>query len=422
MAVIQGRTRKEIRQSVGYNLGSVYVSTATGGSTSTVVDTSLTTVIGGDNDHIGKWIVFTSGGLDGTIARVTDYVASTTTLTFQPTAGSSASGLAYELWDGDFAPARVHDFINQAVIEATGSAYDMVEDVSLHTDGHTLRFDIPSGISMIQDVFYRSSVEFTRLHACNTAFDETVDSDITVSIDSEDKRQGNGSNKFVIAAGASAGDIATDSITSKDISKYDYLEGWVKIALAAGTSAGNLKILLDDTASCASPLETLSVPALTNDTWTFFRVALANPELDTAIISVGLEYDSDLGACTVWLDDISVVRNDSAYWAKTPRNLWRIDKQAQDLVFDEYLDGFAPYTLIKLVGGDKPALLSSDSTTNEIDDGFIIERATALAFSASSGGPLTDPDARRQQAALWFGLAQASKRNFPMLVNVRTVN
>jgi hypothetical protein len=422
MAVIQGRTRKEIRQSVGYNLGSVYVSTATGGSTSTVVDTSLTTVIGGDNDHIGKWIVFTSGGLDGTIARVTDYVASTTTLTFQPTAGSSASGLAYELWDGDFAPARVHDFINQAVIEATGSAYDMVEDVSLHTDGHTLRFDIPSGISMIQDVFYRSSVEFTRLHACNTAFDETVDSDITVSIDSEDKRQGNGSNKFVIAAGASAGDIATDSITSKDISKYDYLEGWAKIALAAGTSAGNLKILLDDTASCASPLETLSVPALTNDTWTFFRVALANPELDTAIISVGLEYDSDLGACTVWLDDISVVRNDSAYWAKVPRNLWRIDKQSQDLVFDEYLDGFAPYTLIKLVGGDKPALLSSDSTTNEIDDGFIIERATALAFSASSGGPLTDPDARRQQAALWFGLAQASKRNFPMLVNVRTVN
>ena len=76
MAVIQGRTRKEIRQSIGYNLGSVYVSTATGGSTSTVVDTSLTTVIGGDNDHIGKWLVFTSGALDGTIARVTDYDAS----------------------------------------------------------------------------------------------------------------------------------------------------------------------------------------------------------------------------------------------------------------------------------------------------------------------------------------------------------
>ncbi len=56
MAVIQGRTRKEIRQSIGYNLGTIYVSTATGGSSSTVEDTSLTTVIGGNDDHIGKWI------------------------------------------------------------------------------------------------------------------------------------------------------------------------------------------------------------------------------------------------------------------------------------------------------------------------------------------------------------------------------
>ncbi len=124
MAVIQGRTRKEIRQSVGYNLGSIFISTATGGSTSTVVDTALTTVVGGNDDHIGKWLVFTSGALDGTIVRVTDYVASSTTLTFQPTQGSSASGLTYELWDQDFPPARTHDFINQAVIEATGHTYD----------------------------------------------------------------------------------------------------------------------------------------------------------------------------------------------------------------------------------------------------------------------------------------------------------
>ena len=98
MPVIQGRSRKEIRQSVGYNLGAIYISTATGGSTSTVVDAALTTVIGGNDDHIGKWIVFTSGALDGTIVRVTDYVASSTTLTFQPTQGSSATGLSYELW------------------------------------------------------------------------------------------------------------------------------------------------------------------------------------------------------------------------------------------------------------------------------------------------------------------------------------
>ena len=420
MAVIQGRTRKEIRQSVGNNLGSIFISTATGGSTSTVVDTALTTVVGGNDDHIGKWLVFTSGALDGTIVRVTDYVASSTTLTFQPTQGSSASGLTYELWDQDFPPARTHDFINQAVIEATGHTYDQVEDVSLHSDGHTLRFDVPSGISMIQDIYYRDSVEATRLHSCNAVFDETVDTDFEVSVDTEDKKQGTGANKFKIDTDAGAGDIATDSITSKDISKYDYLECWVKSTVA--TSAGNLKILLDDHASCASPIETLSVPALTADTWTFVRMSLSNPETNTAIISVGLEYDADIGACTVWVDDISVVRNDTAEWIKVPRNLWRIDKQSQEIIFDSYFDGLAPYDLLKIVGGDKPALLTSDSTTNEISDSYIINQSTALAFSASSGGPTIDPEGRRQQAAFFFGLAQVSKRNFPVLQNVRTVD
>ena len=142
--------------------------------------------------------------------------------------------------------------------------------------------------------------------------DENVDSDFEVTADTKIKKQGTASNRIVIADGAGAGDIVTDSIASKDISQYDYLEGWIKITRSseAATSAGNLKILLDDTANCASPLETLDVPALTDDTWTFFRVKLSNPESDTEIISVGLEYDSDLGACTVWLDDISVVKND----------------------------------------------------------------------------------------------------------------
>jgi hypothetical protein len=419
MPVIQGRTRKEIRQSIGYNLGALYVSTATGGATTYVDDTSLTTVVGGDDDHIGKWLVFTSGDLDGKIARVTDYDASAIRLTFQPTQSASASGLTYELWDSDFPPARIHDFINQAIMDATGQAYDPVEDISLHTDGHDLRFDVPSGISMIQDIYYRDKVDFTRLHACNAAFDETIDSDFTVSVDTEDKKQGTGSNKFIVAAAATGGELATDAITSKDISGYDYIEFWVKSTVA--TSAGNVKLHLDDTASCVSPVESISIPALTADTWTFVRDQIDNPELCSAIISVGLEYDAEIGACTVWIDDISAVKNDTAHWIKVPRNIWKIDRQANDIVFDSYLDGLAPYDLLKLVGGDKPALLSADSTANEIDDNYVIERATGLAFSSSSGGPSNDPDARRQQAAFWFGMSQSSRRRFPMLTNVRTV-
>ena len=275
---------------------------------------------------------------------------------------------------------------------------------------------------MIQDIYYRDSVEATRLHSCNAVFDETVDSDFTASVDTEDKKQGTGANKFVIAAGASAGDIATDSITSKDISKYDYLECWIKSTVA--TSAGNLKIHLDNGTVTAdgNDLESLNIPALTADTWTFVRITLSNPETDTAIISVGLEYDSDLGACTVWLDDLSVVRSDTAEWIQVPRNIWRIDKEAADLVFSPYFDGLAPYDLLKIVGGNKPALLTADSTANVIDDSYVVNAATGMAYSSSSGGRDTDPMGYRQQVNQFIGRAERIRQTFPMLTNVRTVN
>jgi hypothetical protein len=272
---------------------------------------------------------------------------------------------------------------------------------------------------MIQDIYYRDKVDFTRLHACASVFDESVDSDFTVALDTKDKKQGTQSCKFTIAAGASAGDLATDSITSKDISGYDYVEFWVKSTVA--TSAGNLKVHLDDTANCASPVESISIPALSADTWTFVRDKIDNPELCSAIISVGLELDSDLDACTVWLDDISAVKNDSAQWVKMPRNLWKIDKEAKDIVLDDYAHGVARYNLLKLVGGDKPALLTSDSDTSEIDEQYIIARATALAFASASGGPQTDPDNKNNMAGFWMGLSSSARRAFPLLTNVRLV-
>ena len=237
--------------------------------------------------------------------------------------------------------------------------------------------------------------------------------------DTKDKRKGTGSNKLIFSSSASAGQIVSDSISSKDISKYDYLECWVKSTVA--TSSGNLKILLDDTASCASPIEELDIPALTADTWTFVRLKLANPETDTAIISIGLEYDSDLNSCTVWLDDIKAVQNDTAVWEIFPKHLWRVDREARDLVLTESGKFESGYALLKITGGDKPSLLSLDTDTSEIDDSYIIARATGLAFASASGGPGTDPDALRQQAAFWLGLAEQSKRAFPLLITGRVV-
>ena len=416
---VQARTRKQLRQSIGYNLGALKVGTATGGTNNTLID--VNTFRGGDDEYIGKLALVTDANDSSqTTQYVNDYTASNNTIQFQQNSSFPIEdGDEYELWSEPYTPTRIHDFINQAIIDVTGQAYDPIESVALHADGSSMRYDIPSNISIINRLFYRTAVSFTTLHSCNAVFDETIDSDFTVSADTQDKKKGTASNKFVIAVGASAGDIATDSIDSKDISKYDYLECWVKSTVP--TSAGNLKILLDDSASCASPIETLSVPALSADTWTYVRIALANPETDTAIISVGLEYDSDLGACTVWLDDIKVVQNDTAVWEIFPKHLWRIDRESRDLVLTEGGKFEAGYALLKITGGDKPALLSSETGASEIDDSYIIARATGLAFASASGGSGTDPDTLRQQAAFWFGLAEQSKRAFPLLITGRVV-
>lgn len=421
MPSIQGRTREQLRQHIGRALGKLYVSTtkSSGGSTTTLLDESI--VLGGADTQIGKWIRFTSGSNENDTRRVTDSSIDTnvTTITFKPAVDVATAGETYELWDG-YNPDDIDDYINQAIMSATGWVYDPIENIELHGDGHQTRFDIPSNISMISKIEYRHKVKSTRIHACATTFDEATDGDFTQALDTKDRKQGTQSLKLTIAVGASAGDFVSDSITSKDISGYDTIEMWVKSTVA--TSAGNLKLLLDDSASCASPIETLSIPALSADTWTFVRMTLANPETDTAIISVGLEYDSDLGACTVWIDDIVAVANDTAEWTTLNRRNWKIYKESRDLVLLRDGQDAVGYSLIKIVGGDKPALLTSDSGTTEISEEYIIANAVTTALLSASGGPATDPDAKRQLSAFWAQQAERARRGFPMLVNVRSVD
>ena len=421
MPATQGRTLKQLRQAVGFNLGALHTGTAyDAGSNTTLISLSF---VGGDDTYNGKWVaVADASNSDSTEFRIiSDYTASAYRATLQQQLSfATAAGDSYEIWDQPYKPETINEFINQAIVDSTGLVYDPIENISLHGDGKQTRYDIPSGISQISKIEYRNKISYTRLHDCGTTFDEKTDSDFTQSLDTKDKKQGTQALKMVIASGASAGDFVTDSITSKNISGYDYIEMWVKSTVA--TSAGNLKLLLDDSASCASPLETLSIPALSADTWTFVRMQLSTPELDTAIISVGLEYDSDLGACTVWIDDITAVKNDTAEWSTLDRRLWKIDKEARDLILLRDGQDAIGYSLIKIVGGDKPATLSSETDTTEIPERYVIAFATMRALLANSGGASTDPDAKRQLAAYWDGETNRAKASFPMLTNVRTVD
>jgi hypothetical protein len=427
MPVIQGRTRKQIRQSIGYSLGALSTGTTyDAGSTTTLISLTFT---GGDDVHNGKWVVvFDTSNSDSAETRlVSDYTASAYRLTLgQALSFATVAGDTYELWDAPYNPSVIDEFINQSIISVTGNAYDPIENVELHGDGHQARFDIPSNISMIRKIEYRDKVSSTRIHACNATFDEvTTPTGFTQSLDTKDKKQGTQSLKIAFVAGAQAGAFIADSITSTNISAYDTIEMWVKVTgISSALVAGNLKLHLDDGTVTAdgNDKESLNLPAISPDTWTFARMSLANPESDIAIVSVGLEHDADLGAgVTVWIDDIVAVKKDTAEWVTLPRRLWRIDKESRDLVLVRDGQDAVGYHLIKITGGDKPALLSSDSTASEVDENFIIANAVNLALISTSGGPATDPDAKRQLSAYWAAQAERARKAFPMLVNVRQV-
>ena len=76
--------------------------------------------------------------------------------------------------------------------------------------------------------------------------------------------------------------------------------------------------------------------------------------------------------------------------------------------------------MLKITGGDKPALLTADSTACEVYDWYLIAKATALALSVDWGSP--DPGERRRQGIYWMSMAEEARRRLPMLQNLRTVS
>jgi len=65
-----------------------------------------------------------------------------------------------------------------------------------------------------------------------------------------------------------------------------------------------LSLLLDNSASCASPLEVLPLPALDADTWTKCSLVFANPDALGAIISIGIKSTGLTMGQIIHIDDV----------------------------------------------------------------------------------------------------------------------
>ena len=126
---------------------------------------------------------------------------------------------------------------------------------------------------------------------CETAW--TAGSDVTVSLDSGDKKVGTYSNKFVVVDAFTAGTVAY--IAFPNLSTYDGVKLWIKCSI--DTAAANLQLKF-----LSAP--TLDIPALSAGVWT--RVYLKFPATGPAGGNFMYLLSTDIGACTIHIDDIIV--------------------------------------------------------------------------------------------------------------------
>ena len=408
MAAIQSRTREQIRRSIAANLDQPPSSSATGtGSSTTIVDAST---LGGDDEYNGGWIVFTSGANDGVIRRVTDYTSSTGTFTFKPAAGSTSSDDTYEYWRSEFPPDRIHEFINQAITQRTSRGLVIDEDISNHGHIRDSRHDIPSAMVAVSQVDYRHQYSGKKVDEASTAW--TAGSSVTITADSEDNKAFSSSTRMYLS-GVSAATVGYKDISSLDLRRYDTLEFWFKSSVTH--AAGDLTIVLGEGSTLATPRETINIPAATARTWTYMRVSLANPELLSAIKSVGLKFVTGTSTRYIWINDIKAVDTESAVHNRLWSGTYRVDREARKVFLSESARKEVGYNLIRLIGYKLPSLLTADSDTATLDPDLITARATSKALFSLARGRTTDPDDNDRRAAFFEGIAAQAERSLPAI-------
>ena len=276
------KTRKQIRQSIGEMTGAMTTGTVNGtGSTSQVIDSNGLT--GGDDDYNGRFIAISDAGTaDAEYRRVTDYVSSTTTLSLQTALSFTPTTTdTYELWDERMPPERVNTLINDAIEEVSQTFLVPDQDESLFGSNKQRTYTVPSNIKLLSNVKVRNKVTHKLLNHANSD-DWTAGTSgpalTTVSKDTNEYRQG-GASLNLLNSSSSIADgtvLAYKNLSGAvDISHTDKVEFWVKSSTAL--SAGSLELELRETNNSGTLRETLSLPALSANTWTRCNIDLTNP-------------------------------------------------------------------------------------------------------------------------------------------------
>jgi len=143
----------------------------------------------------------------------------------------------------------------------------------------------------------------TLIEDCEDAWNESVAANITATADAEEMV---GTYSAKLTAGDTiAGNtvLATEVVAPGTLVAHTHLVWWSKTKTA--TSAGDYRFLLDNSGSCASPLETLNFEVSAAGRWRSNTVAFVTPANLTAVISAGVESETGMDAGDyVFVDDV----------------------------------------------------------------------------------------------------------------------
>lgn len=143
---------------------------------------------------------------------------------------------------------------------------------------------------------------------CEAAWDTAQGVNVVCSADNTVYKVGAYSAKMAVAEGVGAAAlIATEAVTSKDITTYELLVAWLRSTVAL--TADDWNLYLDETAACGGTIDkTLSIPALAASTWTRVAFDLGTVTGLDAIIAIGVYQKADKAALDFNVDDVGIYK------------------------------------------------------------------------------------------------------------------
>jgi hypothetical protein len=151
--------------------------------------------------------------------------------------------------------------------------------------------------------FVKTLGESILVDDCEAAWGESAGNSVVSSADAVDYQAGTHSTKLTKASTIAINTIMATKAVTLNLTTVKAISLWLKSV--GSKNSGDLQLLLDNTANCASPLETLNIPALAAGAWTRHTVVLSNPSALGSIISIGLKNTIELtGGETIHVDDV----------------------------------------------------------------------------------------------------------------------